>query len=155
MKDFGRGLERSDIVGRSISNVLVADEGRHGEFDLISVFVQIEGRTWFSLGTYNLEEQLPLKRVHDVEVAPAKNLNWDDSKTCFGRTVREVVIDSWPTIGLLLDNDLILCTEFFSTAMRPKVVPLTAYKGRNELKTHWGHHPIVGSGEALAKDDLL
>jgi hypothetical protein len=140
--DRNKLLQRADIVGRKVTKILVSDDGRQGEFDLTNVWVQIEGGAWFSLHMGGVDFETPIQCLDEPRIAAAKQIAWKESETCIGKTIQEVVINSWPTIGLLLDNGTILCCEFFSTALRPNLVPLLEFSS-SDLKTYWGHTPIA------------
>jgi hypothetical protein len=125
--------------------MVVSDEGREGEFELINIIVQIGRNHWFGLAVPSLDEETPLACLSDSQVSTAKAVTWKAGELCVGKVIREVVIDSWPTIGIMLEDGNIVCAEFVSTAMRPQVVPVANYAPPKELRSYWGHY-VVGHG---------
>jgi hypothetical protein len=81
----------------------------------------------------------PLERKLENQISAPKVIGWNDRDSCFGRTILEVVINSWPTLGLFLDNDIIICSEFVSFQMEARIVRVSECHGFREVRTYWKH----------------
>ena len=137
-------LTREDIVGHTITDILITEHHRSGDFELSFINVQIDGSIWFSLGSNYPDGELPIKIVSEREISKLKCRDWREATKCRGTKIIEVVLGmDGPSLGLWLDNGTVLYYTFEYLAVEPMLKKISDTDLKGALYTYWEHRPIV------------